>query len=297
MGLFDSMCAESGLIIEKQQRLILLAQQANDDERWVPIRLPIKGTNDRGGTMDVPRKLDANMKAVAALARNLVYEGEAWVTGLEGMLDEIRADGSGATWNGRAVSFALVEGGVFDAIVKAVAKNGATAWKRYAQIGLGATVPLPNRVAAKRKTRVDATTKRLCEAILVAPDDDGPRKVYVDHLLERDDPRGQLLSLLPALKKLKPETLVELALPERGAMTTAPDRTALVEFVQFLAWGTQLTPTHGAGQFMQWEGAEGVGRYVAYARKKYDGMPELLGAVAANEKAWRARIAEMDDDD
>jgi uncharacterized protein (TIGR02996 family) len=293
MGLFDSMCAESGLIIEDKQRLILIAEVA--PERWVPVGLPIKGSNDRGGTMDVPRKLDASMKAAVAFGRRLVYAAEVSRLELGEMLDEIRADGSGARWKDRAVSFALVEGGVFEAIVKAVTKNGATAWKRYAQIGLGQRAPLPNRAAAKKsKARTDATARRLCEAILEAPDEEGPRKVYVDYLLERDDPRGRLLSLLPALKKTSLETLVEIALPVHGAMEPAPDRAALVELVQFLAWGTPLTPTHGEGQFTGWDE---VGPHVAHARKKYEGMPELLGAVAANEKAWRARIAELDDDD
>ena len=153
------MCAESGLIIDRKQRLILIAEVA--PERWVPVALPIKGTNDRGGTMDVPRKLDASMKAVAAFGRGLVYAGDVWNVNLEEMLDEIRADGAGAQWKGRAVSFSLVEGGVFEAIGRAVVKNGATAWRRLALVGLGLRTPLPNRAASNTKMRVDATAKRL----------------------------------------------------------------------------------------------------------------------------------------
>ncbi|MBA3499063.1 MAG: hypothetical protein M4D80_30340 [Myxococcota bacterium] len=306
MGLFDSMCVQSGLIIDSRQRLILIAEQkrrvGETEVRWAPIALPIDGKNDRGGTMDVPRKLDANMKAVVAFGRGLAYRDEdvkAAKVGLEEMLDELRGDGSGATWKERAVSFALVEGAVFDAIVKAVAKNGATAWKRYAQLGLGVRAPeLPNRKSVRIKARpVDATTKRLCEAILAAPADDGARKVYVDHLLERDEPRGRLLSLLPALRKVNVETLAEIALPGSGITYGAEARAALVELVQFLAWGTPLTPAYGEGQFTQYDGPEGVGPYIAHARKKYEGMPELLAVVAANEKTWHARIAELNDDE
>ena len=306
MGLFDSMCAESGLIINSRQRLIVIGEQkrraGETEARWAPLALPIKGTNDRGGTMDVPSTLDANMKAVVAFGRGLAYEDDdvkAKKVGLEEMLDEIRGDGSGATWKERAVSFALIDGWVFEAIVKTVANNGATAWKRYAQLGLGVPAPaLPNRKSVRIKARpIDPTTKRLCEAILASPDDDGARKVYVDHLLERGDPRGRLLSLLPALRKVNVETLVEIALPESGITYGAEARAGLVELVQFLAWGTPLTPAHGEGQFTSYDGPDGVGPYVAHARKKYEGMPELLAVVAVAEKTWRARIAELNADD
>lgn len=311
MGLFDSMCCESGLIIKGDQRLILIAEvpavKAKATEVWMPIALPIAGTNDRGGTMDVPKKLDANMKAVVAFGKTLAFEDEdvkASKVGLEALLDELRGDGSGATSKERRVSFALIAGEVWSAIVKAVAANGATAWTRYAQLGLGVREPLlPNRKKLSTVTppALDATTKRLCEAILAAPGDEGLRKVYVDHLLERGEQRGRMLSLLPALGKLSFEVLAELALPSTRVPYPKADHAALkpslVELVRFLAWGTTLAPAYGEGQFTGYDGDFGVAAYVTRARKKYADMPELVAAVAANEQGWRERGADDDDDD
>jgi hypothetical protein len=309
MGLFDSMCIESGLIIDRRQRLIPIIETAKDT--WSPIALPIAGTNDRGGTMDVPSKLDPNMKLVVAFGKTLEYGNEDVETkklDLEAMLNEIRGDGSGATYQGKRVSFSLVDGGVFDAIVKAVTKPGATAWRRWAQLGLCTPEPpLPNRTKTKAKpVKVDPTTKRLCEAILAAPTDTGPRKVYVDHLLQRDEPPGKLLSLVPVLGKLSFEDLVSHGLPHSPLTYDKTMKSALVELVRFVAWGTRLEPAYGEGQFFGYvpsdpddeDDDDGWAKpYVERARKKYAAMPELLAVCDRNEKSFRARGAENDDDD
>jgi len=240
MGLFDCMCAESGLIIDSRQRLIPIVEVA--EGTWEPIALAIAGTYDRYGTMDVPSKLDPNMKLFVELARTFAYRDDsvrAAKLGLKGVLDEIRGDGSGATWNGRAVSFALIDGHVFDAVVGVVKANGTTAWLRYAQRGLAKDAP--------------ATMQRLCKAIVDAPTDDGARKVFLDYLLERDDPRGQLLAVLPKIAKLSVGKILALALPHTHAAYAAGNTTPLlpqaIELLRFLAWGTRLVPAHGEGQF------------------------------------------------
>jgi len=67
MGLFDSMCIESGLIIDGKQRLIPIIESAQDT--WSPIALPIAGTNDRGGTMDMPSGLRSQREIVSRTRR------------------------------------------------------------------------------------------------------------------------------------------------------------------------------------------------------------------------------------
>ena len=299
MGLFDCMCAESGLIIDSKQQLIPIVEVAKGE--WQPIGLPIAGTNNRYGTMDAPKKHDANIKAFVASGKKLAFADEdAKPKSLDAILDEIRADGSGAKWGKQRVSFALVEHHVYTAIVGAVAENGATAWKRYAQVGLAMPeLPLPNRKADKTKPKIDATAKRLCEAILAKPQDDGARKVYVDYLLEREDPRGKVLSLLPAIKKLTPDAIAKIVMPRSIYDGIANDlKPAMIDFARFMAWGTKLVPAHGEGQFAAYEekGNEGwaVEPYIERAKKKYAGMPELLAAVAVNEKDWRERVADME---
>jgi uncharacterized protein (TIGR02996 family) len=259
--------------------------------------------------MDPPSRLDANMKAIVAFGKTLDYVDDsvkAAKIDLKGMLDEIRGDGSGARHGKRSVSFALVDEAVYAAIVAAVTENGATAWTRYARLGLGIQdPPLPNRSPSTAPAAaIDPTARRLCEAILASPADEGPRRVYVDYLLERDDPRGKLLALLPALSATSVDDLAAIAVGDPqvyASATRAKLRDAFVEFVRFLAWGTRFESTCGEGQFFGYssddEDDDGVVKpYCDHARAKYAGMPALLAAVAANESAWRER-GEMDDDD
>ncbi|MBA2538495.1 MAG: hypothetical protein H0V17_02570 [Deltaproteobacteria bacterium] len=301
MGLFDSICAESGLIICDEQQLIPIIETAKD--RWVPLGLPITGTNDRGGTMDVPGTLDDAMKRLVAIGKKLAFKYPVKKVTLESLLDEIRGDGGIATLSGKRVSFSLIDGAVFDAIVGVVKAGGASAWTRYAKLALGDPGPkLPNRQpgSAKKKPSVDATTKRLAKAILDAPDDAGTRKVLLDHLLQREDPHARLLSILPVLGKVD---VAELVLSETHAMYSAADRKALkpamVELARFLAWGTQLLPASGEGQFYGYtpedpeDDLDGYSKpYSDHAREKYAGMPELLPAIVQNEKAFKERGAD-----
>lgn len=317
MGVFDSMCLESGLIIDDGQALLPIIQVSKDT--WAPLGLPIAGTNDRYGKMDVPTKLDANMKAFAAFGKRLAYNDKsvkATKVTLETMIDELQADGgSGATYEGKAVAFALLDLTVYDAIVKVVGKDSATAWRRFAQRALHQPeLPLPFRTKSKKPTksaRVDPTTKRLAEAILADPEEKSQRKVLVDHLLEREDPLGTTLSVLPVLGKLSLDALAAIGLPATTAVyggTLSSHKAALRDLVRFLAWGTTLAPSSGEGQILGYESPDdpddqgGAKLFTERARQKYAGMPELLAICDRNEKAFRARgvdtgFDESDDDD
>ncbi len=314
MGLFDSLCCESGLIIAntsrgekeiKLQRLIVIREVAEGG--WAPIALPIAGTNDRGGTMDMPSKLDANMKAVSAFGSTLTYANartkevkKDLAKGLERTLNEIRGDGGGATLGAQQISFSLIDGGIYEAIVAQVRTSSATAWTRFAQVSLGAPeLSLPRRPKTKlKRIKVPPAIKKLADALIEDPSDEATRRVFVDAVLEHDEPRGRLLAALPRVGKLSWDALAALAFPAGTSIYQGSDtqalRPALVDLVRFLAWGTVLAPAHGEGQVTHYtqENRDDDGAaepYVVRARKKYAGMPELLSVCDLNERAFRDR--------
>lgn len=55
------------------------------------------------------------------------------------------------------------------------------------------------RASVRRLDRMSSVPESLMAQIVEAPEDDAPRLVYADWLLERDDPRGELLRLQCAL--------------------------------------------------------------------------------------------------
>ena len=273
MGLFDCVCIESGLPIDSDQQLIVIIQTAA--KTWRPIALPIHGTNNRYGTMDEPRKLDANIQAVVAFGRQLATVPED----LAAQLDVIRADGPGAKLDGARVSFALVEATIYDAIVKTVAENGAAAWTRYARVALGAPT-------------LDPRLRALCEQLIASPADEGTRKVLLDCLLERGDTWAKLLAFLPTLSTASFDDIAHLvfgATPDLYANATDKSqlRAALVAFARFRAWGTELAPSGGAGQFVTWSDVE-----PAFVRAKtlYPGATRMRAAIAEVESTWKARL-------
>lgn len=314
MGLFDSACLESGLIIKGDQALLPIIETSKGS--WAPLALPIAGTNNRYGRMDVPRKLDANMTAIAAFGKRLSYNEPgikpAKIT-LDSMLDEIQGDGSsGASYQGKRVSFALFDLAVYRTIAKLVGKGSASAWQRFARRALHQPdPPLPFREKPKKRPKaaqVHPTTKRLAEAILAHPDDEPARQVLVDHLLEREDPLGKTLAVLPALGKVSLAGLAAIGLPvttEVYGTTLAAHKAALRELVRFLAWGTVLTVSYGEGQILGYDSPDEDGGSKLYsdrARKKYAGMPELLAICDRNDDAFRERgthtgFGQPDDDD
>lgn len=311
MGHFDSICNESGMIIVGEQRLIPIAETSKD--LWVPIGTAIAGSNDRGGTMDVPKRLDDAMKRLLELGKTFAYADERVVAAkvkLDNVLDEIRGDGSGATWNGKPVSFSLIDGATFNAVVATVRANGKTAWMRYAQLALGKVPPLPSRPMDK-VGKPDPTTRRLAQSILDNPADEAPRKVLLDHLMERDDPhakaareslpRAKIISVLPVLGKLDVPALAALISPELPALITRADKRAikpaLVELARFMAWGTRLISACGENQITGYVASKPEYEYLDcfskpysdHAREKYAGMPELLPAIERNEKRFQER--------
>src|SRR5687767_14528472 len=126
MGVFDCICSESGLVIDNDQRLIVIHEVA--PAQWAPIALPIKGQYDSYGTMEIPDKLDAIAKSAVEIGRLLKYNDghvKPAKVGLKSTLDEIRGDGSGAKLGGKAVSFSLVDEAIYGAVVTTVEENGA----------------------------------------------------------------------------------------------------------------------------------------------------------------------------
>ncbi|MEO8706147.1 MAG: hypothetical protein ABI867_39320 [Kofleriaceae bacterium] len=302
--MYECICVESGLVLDDNCRLLLVAE---DGDRHVPFTLPMRGTYDRGGRIDLPSKLDANAKAILDFAASaLKFEAKLpKQPTLDGVLDELRADGPGGTWKKRAIRVSLVDDVVYTAIAKLVAENGPAAWRRYAQVGLDMPEPaLPNRPKARaaKAGKLEPKARRLLETILGNPADEAARGVYVDLLLERDDPRGRLLALLPRVEAAPYDDLLAAAFPFTDAATTlyggrgaaARFRPALVELIRFLAWGTRLAPSFGEGQFYGFtnkaERDDGyVKPYCARTRVKYAGIPALLAAVDVNEQGWRSR--------
>jgi hypothetical protein len=293
MGVFDCRCLESGLYIDARQQLVpLVSSKRPRKERswdefpvvlatmsWEALALPIAGEYNSYGTMEDPDQLDANMQAVEAFGSHITLrDGDASGYVLGEILEEIRGDVCAGKWNDHPVSFGLVEDGIYRAIVAAVAANGATAWRRFAQLGGRGD---------------DPTRSRLREALLADPMDEATRKVYVDLLLERGDPHGVLLSLLPALDEQPFDALAALVLPHAATVYADTEHAAvwpaLVDFVRFRAWGTTLTVTSGGEQF---QGYAHSPELIDRARADYAGMSELLAAVNANEEAWRARLEE-----
>jgi uncharacterized protein (TIGR02996 family) len=310
MGVFDCNCTESGLVIDDEVRLVAILETTSVKGgfgTWEPIGLPVAGEYDSYGTIgdrsEKPR-LGVTEKALLAIGRLLVFNDTRYkgaTIGFKDLLDEIRGDGSGAKHAGNRVSFALIEERVFQAIVNVVRENGATAWRRFAQLGLNATkTPLPDSAKKPVVAKPDAVAKRLCEAILAKPKDAAARQVYIDHLLERDDPRGKLLALLPALDKAKAADLIRLALPHTpiaAELEQAALKKVLLDFVRFRAWGTRWLPAWSVGQVDGYKTEfESAKPYCDRATKIYEGMPELLEVVAANIAAWKERQADFEDD-
>jgi hypothetical protein len=294
MGVFDCLCVESGLPIDSDQRLVLIIE--TPAKTWEPIALPVRGTNNRYGTMDEPSSHDANMKAIIELEKRLDLDEEpSGDDELVALLDVIRPDGSGGTLAGARVTFSLFDDTIFNAIVKVVSENGAAAWTRYARVALGERRPaLPNEEPRPTPPPPEARLQQLCEQLIAAPTDDGARKVFVDHLLERDDPRGKLLALLPSLGTASWDDVAAVVFPSTPkvyASETKALRPALTEFARFRAWGTELVPSHGADQFSSWDGEYGaVAPFFARAKLLYPGTTAVRAAIADVESAWKSRV-------
>lgn len=67
------------------------------------------------------------------------------------------------------------------------------------------------RANDRRCIAYEPTSTSLLDAIRAAPDDDGPRLVYADHLMEQGDPRGEFIAVQCALAKADDGALVDKA--------------------------------------------------------------------------------------
>lgn len=67
------------------------------------------------------------------------------------------------------------------------------------------------RANDRRCIRYEPTRTSLLDAIRASPEDDGPRLVYADHLMEQGDPRGEFIAVQCALAKADDGALLDKA--------------------------------------------------------------------------------------
>lgn len=65
------------------------------------------------------------------------------------------------------------------------------------------------RASDRRCIAYEPTRSSLLDAIRASPDDDGPRLVYADHLMEQGDPRGEFIAVQCALAKADDGALLD----------------------------------------------------------------------------------------
>lgn len=138
MGVFDVFCAESGIALNGDTRLVMLAESGNG--RFEPIALPIKGCYNRYGSIDADDdSLDENGRAVFEFCKKLKYDTPPFGKEFEEHLSVLNmgpSEDSWAEWNGHRVSFALLHGGIYDAIVQTVMSGGKPNWTPYSKASL-----------------------------------------------------------------------------------------------------------------------------------------------------------------
>jgi len=119
MGVFDVCCAESGLVLGGDARLILLAEESPG--RFEPIALPISGAYDRLGGIDLPEPYDTNVGHIAAFCARLEFDELPRDASFEERLPEMAHAVSEGRWGriwGRKVAYALVDGRIYGAIAE-----------------------------------------------------------------------------------------------------------------------------------------------------------------------------------
>lgn len=135
MGFFDLYCAESGLPLRGDTRLVLLAEETGG--RWSPIALPLCGEYDRVGAIDFPSSLDERSASVDAFLRRLEF---GFPPGRTGLGERLRAaapflkDGAwkGGAWLGpprRVVGYTLLDAGIYSAIADVVGEARKREWE------------------------------------------------------------------------------------------------------------------------------------------------------------------------
>lgn len=137
MGFFEVFCGESDLVLGGDTRLILVTEAA--EKRFEPIALPLAGSYNRYGSIDAPQSLDANAAAIDAFCRGLTFDSSPSKPDFDHRLMAMNhgvSEDSWARWKDRKISFALVYGPVYDAIVETVAGGGKQEWATMAHSAL-----------------------------------------------------------------------------------------------------------------------------------------------------------------
>lgn len=121
MAVFDVFCAESGLVLGGDARLILVAESSPG--RFEPIALPIAGRYDRHGCIDLPEPFDTIVMHVASFCCRLDFDDLQRDAAFDERLSEMTHAATDDRWGrlwGRKVSYALVDGRVYAAIAETV---------------------------------------------------------------------------------------------------------------------------------------------------------------------------------
>ncbi|MCA9618972.1 MAG: SEC-C domain-containing protein [Myxococcales bacterium] len=133
MGTFDVHCAVSGLALVGDTRLILVAAK---NGAFTPAALPLRGTYDGYGAIEAiePGSNTPILEAALPHFDCLPTPSDPSDPSLESTLRSLNmgvAEDDWAQWRGHRISFALVDGGIYDAIGDTVADGGDTAWDGY----------------------------------------------------------------------------------------------------------------------------------------------------------------------
>lgn len=127
MGFYDVCCAESGLVLSGNARLMLIAAaNAESRDRYEVIGLPMIGCYDRLGLIDLPDELDAAAKAVEKVCMTLEVASSG--DDFHAVLDTMNQMPQKTVWNGRRIAWALVDDGIYRAIVRTVAAGERPEW-------------------------------------------------------------------------------------------------------------------------------------------------------------------------
>jgi hypothetical protein len=104
---------------------VLVAETKPNGNAWVPIALPIVGTYNRVGSIDLPERLDANASAIEKFCAKLDWDHPPGKD-LESSLSELGRCMNESVWGRskeRRVSYALFDARVYRALAKIGAKK------------------------------------------------------------------------------------------------------------------------------------------------------------------------------
>jgi hypothetical protein len=133
MGFFEVLCSESELVLGGATAFILLGENNPDD--WTPIAVPLFDTYDRLGRIDMPGdfaedEIGENAQLILAFLQQCkaATGGSPEEKTLGELVDEHLKEGF-LTWEGKRISYALVDQRVYHAIAKTVETTTNPEWK------------------------------------------------------------------------------------------------------------------------------------------------------------------------